>query len=350
MDAVVIGSGIVGSWISLRLAEAGLQVVVCDSAERSGDGISGRNSGVLHAGLYYPPGSQKAIHCIRGRILVAEFLDHAGVPYKVCGKLIVAADRSSEPELLALKENAEACGATGLEIVSRPGDQWHGVRGTLALHSRNTGVVDPTSYLRAVQAAAVAAGVIFLFKTRVTGGTTGKVSTNGEEIPCLFVVNAAGLHSDDVASSFGADGFEIRPNRGEYYRLKKPLPYQKLIYPLPHKESTALGVHYTFRLDGEAYAGPNSIWADSKSDYRITASRTEFFESLSSILDGYSEDDLEPGYAGLRPRLFEKGREIRDFKIVEKPDRVFHLLGIESPGLTSAPALAETLTAKILKR
>ena len=150
-----------------------------------------------------------------------------------------------------------------------------------------------------------------------------------------------------VAGLAGLRGYEVRPNRGEYYRLRRSLPYRKLVYPLPAASSTALGVHYTFHMNGDAYAGPNSVWADHKADYRITMERRVFFESLEQILDSYTEEDLEPGYSGLRPRLFLEGAPVREFVIEEQPARVLHLLGIESPGLTASPALAEEVVERL---
>jgi L-2-hydroxyglutarate oxidase LhgO len=354
LDVVVIGAGIIGSWVALALARAGLSVAVFDASNKPGDGISGRNSGVLHAGIYYDPGSLKAIHCQRGRNLTEEFLQKHRVPFTICGKLVVG-EKDDEPRLITLLENAKRCGAEGLSIISQPGRNYIGVRGSRALHSSKTGVVDAPAYLSAVRAQAEANGALFLLGRTVTEIDHGRIVTrlmrtaHHEEITCDWIVNAAGLDSDTVAGWAGVSGYEIRPNRGEYFRLRKQLPYPKLVYPLPLLDSTALGVHYTFHLNGDAYAGPNSIWAENKKDYRITASRREFYLSLSRILEGYEEADLEPGYAGLRPRLFINGIPQRDFVILENPDRVIHMLGIESPGLTSAPSLAEAIAARVTR-
>lgn len=354
-DVCVIGAGIVGSWIALEAASRGLSVVLLDASPRPGDGISGRNSGVLHAGIYYEPSSLKARHCIEGRRAALEFLAANHVPFVVCGKIITTgSDAKAEDSsaLEALFENARACGAEDLEIIARPAQICPEVQGNAAIYSRGTGVVDAPAYLKAVQSNAARAGAVLLPGRRAQAfDGRGVVFSSGREnetVEAQWIVNAAGLHSDDVASLFGVQGFEIRANRGEYFRLKKRLSRDVLVYPLPHTDSTALGVHYTFHLNGEAYAGPNSLWAADKEDYRITASAHDFASSLSRILSGYTGDDLAEGYAGLRPRLFRNGAAVKDFVIHRHPANVIHMLGIESPGLTASPSLARHVVDMML--
>ncbi len=356
LDDLIIGGGIVGSWIALQCARLGRRVAAVDASEQPGDGITGRNSGVLHAGLYYPPASRKARHCIRGHALAVEFAEKHGVPFELCGKLITVgradgadaeARNAALARLDALFANARASGVSGLELMPRPGESFPGVCGELALHSPRTGVIDAARYLAAVRAAAEAAGAVFLPGRRFVAGAAGRAELQSvrdgavEIVQAAQIYNAAGLHADEVARAFGVLDFEVRPNRGEYYRLARPAPFRKLVYPLPARESTALGVHYTFHVNGEAYAGPNSTPAEHKHDYRILASRAEFHASLARILEGYQPEDLQPGYAGLRPRLFRRSEPCTDFVLHEAPRGVLHLLGVESPGLTAAASLAE---------
>lgn len=350
LDLIVIGAGFVGSWIALEAGRRGLSVALCDQSSRPGDGVSGRNSGVLHAGIYYAPGSLKALHCVKGRVLAEEFCKERSVPYAVCGKIITAgahASPSDQARIEALLSNAVACGASGLRIIENPSSLCSGVLGKAAIFSERTGVVDVPAYLRAVHLAAEEAGVYFLPGRRFlefTGkGVVLETPEGREEIESNFIVNASGLESDSTARAFGLQGYEIRPNRGEYFRLKRKLQKDILVYPLPHTDSTALGVHYTFHLNGDAYAGPNSIWAEHKEDYRVTASAEDFARSLGQILEGYSASDLQEGYSGLRPRLFKNGESIKDFVIERQPANVIHMLGIESPGLTSSPSLARAV-------
>ncbi len=367
IDLLIVGGGIVGAWIARTAARAGLSTVIVEKSSRPGDGITARNSGVLHAGLYYAPASLKAFHCVRGRQLTEEYLRASGVPFQICGKLVVtgrlseedrAVQQEREEELVRLYENAKASGAANLEILPLPASDFPGVRGTLALYSRGTGIIDVPLYWESVRRDAEEAGAMFLYRRTCTASAAGPsggrwvrvVGDDGstEEIESAWVVNAAGLDAGRTAQLFGLTDYEIRPNRGEYYRLARPMGYSKLVYPLPGKAGH-LGVHYTFNAAGEAYAGPSSVPAESDSDYRITTSRAVFCESLREILDGYAESDLQPGYAGLRPRLYRAETHIKDFVIEESPRNVIHLLGIESPGLTSAPSLALEVVDRIRK-
>ena len=349
-DVLVIGGGVVGLWTAWTLALSGKTTVVCDIND--GSSVSERNSGVLHAGLYYKKDSLKALHCVRGRVLTEEFLKKYDVPFEICGKLVIGSGPQSLDRLETLRKNALVNGATHLEIIEHPGKLFAGVRGNAALHSKGTGVVDVSAYLRKLKFLCEEAGVIFL-PGRKAAAYDGKEvfledGKAGERIAARHIVNAAGLYCDDVATMFGLNQYRIIPNRGEYYRLRRPLPFHKLIYPEPPGTGHAeLGVHYTFHMNGEAYAGPNSIPAESKTDYTIKETAENFHRSLSAILDGYRLEDFAPGYSGLRPRLFEHGLPVKDFVIREKPAGVWHLLGIESPGLTSAPSLANQIAGNI---
>ena len=337
--------------MALRAARAGLSVALCDLSHQPGDATSGRNSGVLHAGIYYAPDSLKAFHCIRGYALTLEYLKSKKLPHEICGKLITTgrnASQDSIEKLEVLKANAERIGARDLSILSNPGKSFAGVQGNAAILSPNTGVCDAAAYLHSIQAEAQAEGVYWLNGRKATSARTNHEGCeillqdsagNEESVEASIVVNAAGLYSDQIAALAGLDGMEIVPVRGEYYRLKKTHSVGKLVYPLPDPDSTALGVHYTFHPGGDAYAGPNAIGADSKEDYRITQSAAEFAESLSNILDGYGSDDLTAGYAGIRPRLRINGKDHRDFYMKQDGPWI-HLLGIESPGLTSAASIS----------
>ncbi len=353
VDVIVIGAGIVGSWAALHALRCKRSVVLVDP--RPGDGISGRNSGVLHAGLYYAPGSRKAIHCVRGKRLTEEFIGRHSVPSLSCGKIVTCGRSGSIDAVDVLYEKALQNGAEGLEILSDPGRHFPGVAGSRALYSRNTAVVDAAAYLKALHYAIEETGGILLHGRQYLEGSPERltlVDADGvaEKISCNMLINAAGLHADEIATAAGLHGYEVRPVRGEYYRLQKDIPLRKLVYPLPaslrhgQEGDTSLGVHYTLHPSGEIYIGPNAVPATSKEDYRITASAREFADSLHDIIDiPIDADDLSPGYAGLRPRLFRHGQPITDFVIEESEPGFFHLLGIESPGLTAAPALVEEL-------
>jgi L-2-hydroxyglutarate oxidase LhgO len=326
VDLLVIGAGITGTWVALTAARKGLFVVVYDDGK---EGITARNSGVLHAGLYYPQ-NNKAFHCVRGREWTVGFLHQHNVPYNLCGKLVVG----DEDSVQKLEANARTNGVQNLEIVN-PQKFSDNIVGKYALHSKDTGIVDVPSYMKRLRAVAETEGVIFL-------------RNKEEELEPTYVVNAAGLYSDEIAKELGLQGYEIRPNKGEYYRLKRTFPLKKLVYPVPNpKEKGALGVHFTFNMNDECYAGPSTRDAKNKTDYEIETDAETFHNSLSRILNYYTIEDFVEGYVGLRPRLYFNGEHFTDFAIVEF-NKAIHLLGIESPGLTSAPSIAFSVVERLV--
>jgi L-2-hydroxyglutarate oxidase LhgO len=357
VDVLVIGAGIVGSWAALQALKRKLLTVIVDPSP--GDGVSGRNSGVLHAGLYYDSNSLKAKHCIHGKHLTEQFIERYSVPILRCGKLVTCGRHGSAEAIEMLYDIALKNGASELELMQNPGRFYSGVLGELAIHSKGTSVIDAAAYLKALHHAIENAGGILLKGRRYIEGNPEEVTladteNTTEKVRCEWLINAAGLHADSIAAHAGLKGYEICPVRGEYFRLRKSYPLKKLVYPLPAslrhgaKGDTSLGVHYTIHPSGEIYIGPNAVPASSKEDYRITASAEEFAESLGQIIgteDGpvFHAEDLTPGYAGLRPRLLKDGVPVTDFVIETSCPGFFHLLGIESPGLTAAPSLAEAV-------
>ncbi|EMY76340.1 FAD dependent oxidoreductase [Leptospira weilii serovar Ranarum str. ICFT] len=356
---LVIGSGVVGSWVAYQLSKnTRSDIYLCDSSENRGDGISGRNSGVLHSGIYYSEGSQKLKHCLRGYELSLEFFDQFNVPHSICGKIITTGIKEDVSLELKKKEKLEELynksvkyGITDTSFVKNLSSEYPFLLGENAIHLGKTGVVDVPLYLKTLWRECENSGVTFIkgkrfvFQEEVSflcDIQTGVM----EKIDADCIVNAAGLHSDELIQQLGELKYEIRPNKGEYYRLKRELPFKKLVYPLPSYSSTALGVHYTFHLNGESYAGPNSNWASSKSDYTFQTSKNVFFNSLKNITNYYTEDDLTQGYVGLRPRLFFDNNPVTDFVIKKYPEDKpwIHLLGIESPGLTSSPSIGEEVS------
>lgn len=358
----MIGSGIVGSWVAYQLSKNNsFDVYLCDSSENRGDGISGRNSGVLHSGIYYPEDSQKLKHCLRGYELSVEFFDRFNVPYRICGKIITTGAKEDSSVELQKKEKLEELynkavryGIRETTFVKDLSTGYPTLLGESAIHLAKTGVVDVPLYLKTLWKECENAGVTFIKGKRFVfheGSPAFRDTQSGsiEQVEADCIVNAGGLYSDELIHQLNELKYEIRPNKGEYYRLKKELPFKKLVYPLPSYSSTALGVHYTFHLNGESYAGPNSNWAESKSDYKFQTSKEVFFNSLKNITNFYSEDDLTQGYVGLRPRLFFENKPVTDFVIKKYPENRpwIHLLGIESPGLTSSPSIGEEVASLV---
>ncbi len=356
---LVVGSGIVGSWVAYQLSQSiSDDIVVCDYAEHRGDGISGRNSGVLHSGIYYPHDSTKLRHCLRGYDLALDFFKKTKTPYELCGKFITVGSsgnlQNKTEKLFALYEKAKSYGINQIEIIENLSTLHPFLEGSMSLLIHKTGVVSVPEYLKNLWSACEERGVIFLKgkKCQIKEGEIYLVDEQTKEferIEASAFVNAAGLFSDDLIRAAGNDQFEIRPNKGEYFRLKQNLPIKRLVYPLPEEHSTALGVHYTFHLNGEAYAGPNSNWAESKIDYKMQTHRKLFYDSLCNITSFYTEEDLSEGYVGLRPRLFRDGVSFPDFLMEQYPRNKpwIHLLGIESPGLTSAPSIGEEVAKRV---
>lgn len=242
-------------------------------------------------------------------------------------------------------------GIRGANYIKNLSLEYPSLLGENALHLPKTGVVDVSLYLKVLWKGCENSGVTFIKGKRFIfqGGEPflcDRQSGIMEKIEADCIINAGGLHSDELLQQLKELKYEIRPNKGEYYRLRRELPFKKLVYPLPSHTSTALGVHYTFHLNGESYAGPNSNWAESKTDYKFQTPRDVFFNSLKNITNYYIEEDLIQGYVGLRPRLFFENKPIADFVIKKYPENRpwIHLLGIESPGLTSSPSIGEEVS------
>lgn len=355
-DVIVIGGGVVGLWTAFLTARSGQSVALLERCDQLGSMSSSRNSGVLHSGIYYTPGSLKAKHCLQGRHRSVAFLREEGVPFVICGKYIVPAVTWESDELpvaplderAALEALLELAQTNGVEDVAIIQSDQSFLYAEWALHVRCTGIVDLPAYMQALERTVRRSDVAIFLNYTCIAGEAGRVvarNNNGDEeltliAPCI--INSAGLYADTVAEMFGLSGFEVRPNKGSYFQLRSPLPVRTLVYPLPSQHSTFLGVHYTPDMQGNAWVGPNSVWAASKTDFTPEGERDAFYGGLSRILRGYTVEDLiGPSKVGIRSRLYENGVPCTDFIIREQPTGVCHLLGIESPGLTSAPSLAQ---------
>ena len=226
-----------------------------------------------------------------------------------------------------------------------------------ALYVGCTGIVDLPAYADALERAVRRSGAEVYLSHSCIAGEAGRIVISNDS-PASFseeislsagvIVNAAGLYADAVAGLFGLNGYSVVPNKGSYFQLAFPLPIQTLVYPLKSRRSGFLGIHYTPDMNGGAWAGPNTSEAAGKADFAPAGERAAFFNGLSRIVRGYTESDLiGPTRCGLRSRLFENGVACEDFVIREHPKGVVHLLGIESPGLTSAPSLAEEVLTRL---
>lgn len=357
MDVAVVGAGVVGCALASALARRGLSVVVLERAAQEGTGVTSRNSGVIHGGLYYPPGSLKAETCLRGQALLYAWAVSHDVPHARTGKLVVARDPTEEAELAALYTNALAAGARGLrwldpaEIAARE-PALPPMRA--ALWSGHSGIVDPHALTRSLRLDAERCGAIFAMQGEllaVTSGSIGlRLDTTRGELEVGVLVNAAGLDADRVAALAGHPAPpRIWPCRGDYFRLHTPGRYRGLIYPVRARGSAGLGVHLTLDLAGGLRLGPDVEYVASRDDFHPAPHKhAAFFAAAQALLGPLTPDQLSYDGCGIRPKLRAPDEAAeRDFLICEGPIGCVHLLGIESPGLTAALGLAERVSERV---
>jgi L-2-hydroxyglutarate oxidase LhgO len=362
LDAVVIGAGVVGLAVARELALAGREVVILEAEDAIGTHTSSRNSEVIHAGIYYPKGSLKAIACVAGRHLLYEYCRTHGVPHRRCGKLIVATDEAQVAELLGIRKKAHDNGATDVVQIRKEDalamePELHCVA---ALHSPSTGVIDSHALMLAYLGDAEAHGAMLALRSPLEkafvreGGI--ELHIGGAEpmtLKASLVVNSAGLRAPSVARSLAGYPAELAPRelyaKGNYYSLNRRNPFSRLIYPVP--EPGGLGVHVTLDLAGQARFGPDVEWVERIS-YDVDPGRAaRFYAAIRRYWPALPDDSLSPGYAGIRPKTSGPGEPASDFEI-QGPRRhgipgLVHLFGIESPGLTASLALARRVISEL---
>lgn len=363
IDVAVIGAGVTGLAAARAIAGRGLSACVLERHPRPGLDTSTHNSGVIHAGLYYPTGSLKARLCVQGARLLYAFCAEHHVPHARTGKLIVA-NRSSGAavdevdRLLALQALGTANGVEGLKMVDQAfiAAREPNVDAVAALYSPHSGIVDAEALVKTLLRLAEAAGVVFLPGTRLVGATTsgqGMVLDTGREtILAGQVVNAAGLYADEVSRLLGGEAFTIYPVRGEYAELtpSRRALVGSLVYPLPHADGHGLGVHLVRTMGGAVWLGPTAQYQERKDDYEGNRLPLEaFVEPARRLLRDITLADLRLSGSGIRPKLAAPGQVFADFLI--RRDRVnpavVQASGIESPGLTACLAVGN-LVAQIV--
>ncbi len=362
VESIVIGAGVLGLAAARALALAGQDVLVLERSATFGGEISSRNSEVIHAGIYYPPGSLRAQLCVDGRERLYRFCAERGIDHRRIGKLIVAADDGQMAALARLRANAIACGVTDLAILG-PGDVRRlepAVTCVSALLSPSTGIIDSHGFMQALLGEAEAHGATIVFGSPVEGGMVTAegfiLRVGGRErmtIACRNLVIAAGLHSQSVAGRLsGLDTTSIPPAymaKGNYFTYAGPSPFRRLIYPIPSEGG--LGVHSTLDLAGRCRFGPDIRWVD-RIDYDIDADRAAlFYPSIRAYFPDLPDGSLRPGYTGIRPKLQPAGAAAQDFAI-RGPEHhgtpgLVALYGMDSPGLTSALSIADLIRTKL---
>jgi L-2-hydroxyglutarate oxidase LhgO len=352
IDVAVIGGGVAGLASALAIAELGASVCVIEKESRPGRGMSTHNSGVIHAGIYYPAGSLKAKLCVSGRDRLYDFCQRHAVPHQKCGKLLVAARHEEIVELEALLARGLANGATSLQMVDaafvrRREPQ---INAVAAVWSPDTGILEAEALISTFGRLCRERDIAMLVGTAIVGAdrTNGGVelATPHETFLAGTVVNAAGLYADDISALLGGTSFRIRPCRGEYAELaaSRRSWVNGLVYPLPHSDGSGLGVHLTPTTWGSVLIGPTATFQDSKDDYEGGRLPLEaFLEPTRSLLPNVSLADLQPGGTGIRAKLHGPQETFADFLIerdAENPN-VIQVAGIESPGLTSCLAIGD---------
>lgn len=354
VDVVVVGAGVVGLAIARALATRGRETLLLESATRFGTGASSRNSEVIHAGLYYPPGSLKARLCVAGREQLYDFCRSRGIAHRRCGKLVVAADEAEVAQLSTIAATARANGVE-VELLERAAalSLEPELSCAAALDSPSTGIIDAHACMLALLAEAEGHGATLACHQRVTRvvleDRSVLIGVNGAE-PALrarLLINCAGVEAPALAHLI--EGFPARhiPRaylaKGSYFTLSVRAPFTRLIYPLP-EHAGALGIHLTLDLAGRARFGPDLEWVE-RCDYGVDPRRGgRFYAAIRRYWPGLPAGTLEPGYAGIRPKIAGPGEDAADFRIDGEATHgvgcVLNLFGIDSPGLTASLALA----------
>jgi glycerol-3-phosphate dehydrogenase len=357
-DVIIVGGGVIGCAIAAELADHYPDVFLLEALPKLGMLTSTRNSGVIHSGLYYPPGSLKARHCVEGNRLLYEFCAAHEVPCRPTGKLIVATTPEEESQLDALIARGRENGVEGLEMLSAAAvaRREPQIKAKAGLRVPSAGLVESEGLVKALAAQAARKGAHIATSARmetlepsqsairVKAGQAGDIETR-------VLVNAAGLYADEVAALCGNSSYRIYPCRGEYWEVaaQDVMLAHDLIYPAPDPTGLYLGVHLTRTLAGTLLAGPNARYIERKDDYeKGLEPREEFCRRVQKLLPNVSPSDLRPAFSGIRPKLTAPGKKGQADFVVERDaahPNIIHLVGIESPGLTAALSLANTVTA-----
>jgi L-2-hydroxyglutarate oxidase LhgO len=362
VKVIIIGAGVIGLAIARQLSLNTKNLVVLEKNKSFGQETSSRNSEVIHAGMYYPTGTQKAKMCVEGRHLLYELCKKNNIPHKKIGKIIVATEKEEIPALEALFELGKKNGVEDLQIIEQKTlkEMEPNVVGIAALYSHQTGIVDSHKLMQYFYDTAKDNGAIVVFNSEVTAiekikdGYLITINNNGDT-DCLktrAVINCAGLDSDNIADMAGIDikknKYQLYYCKGQYFRVNasKAKQINRLVYPVPKPKSAGLGIHATLDLSGGMRLGPDDEYLkDRNKDYTVNNSRLgDFYSSAKKFMPFIDKDDLSVDISGIRPKLQEPGGPFRDFAIQEESEKGFpnfiNLIGIESPGLTASCSIA----------
>ena len=360
VECVVAGAGVVGLAVARALARAGREVLIIEAAKALGEGTSGRGSGVIHAGLYYPTGSLKAGFCIAGRSALYTFAEMSGIPCKRIGKLLVATSSREDETLAKIAAQAKVNGGHDLEPLDADAAARlePALACTSALLSPSTGVIDVTELLHALRADAEEFGAVTAFlaplEAAAREGNGFSLEIGGAtpmRLGCRYLVNAAGHGAPAVARAVDGLASKHIPNsyfaKGSYFRSSTAVPFSRLIYPVP--VTGGIGTHLTIDPAGAARFGPDVEWVDTL-DYDVDPRRADgFYADVRRWWPGLPDGALQPDSAGVRPKISARGEPSRDFMIEGEADHgvpgLVNLFGIESPGVTASLAIADHVRA-----
>lgn len=361
VECVVVGAGVVGLAVARALALAGREVLVLEAASGIGTGISSRNSEVIHAGLHGAADWLKVRLCVQGRHLLYAYCAERGVAHSACGKLLVATSNAELPQLELLAKRAVGNGVEGLVLLTAA--QARALEPELdcqaALWSPSSGILDSHALMLALQGDLEHAGGMVVFNSAVDradcrANQLDLYTSDGGALRTRLLVNCAGLQASLLAARFtglaAGQVPQIHFAKGSYFLLQGRAPFSRLIYPMP--QAGGLGVHLTLDLGGQARFGPDVQWVDRPDDWQVEPARGEaFYAEVRRYWPGLPDGALQPGYAGIRPKLSAPHEVARDF-MIQGPEEhgmpgLVNLFGIESPGLTSALAIAQYVVQRL---
>lgn len=358
VECVVVGAGVVGLACAAELARRGREVVVLEQHRQIGTETSSRNSEVIHAGIYYPKGSLKATLCVAGKALLYAHCEQHHVPFRRCGKIIVATEAGQLETLRGYQRSAKANGLAPLRWLTA--SQVRSLEPEVAcvggVYSETTGIIDSHAYMDSLVAMLESASGVIAFDTRLEAGAINgrglRLVTDSIELEAKIVINAAGLHAPGVARRLPHGNVRLplaRYAKGHYYTLSGRSPFERLVYPVAN--AGGLGVHVTIDLGGQAKFGPDVSWIDSI-DYTFDDSRrAAFIDAIRRYYPGIDPARLTPGYTGIRPKIVDSSGAAADFLILGPREHgvagIVHLLGIESPGLTASLAIANAVADSV---
>jgi len=394
-DIIIAGAGIVGLATAYKLIEKNPDLKICllEKEKEVSKHQTGNNSGVIHSGIYYKPGSLKATNCRRGYRMLLDFCDENGIPYDICGKVIVATNEDEIPRLDNLFERGQQNGLQGLKELKQEEvkELEPYVKGVKGIRVPETGIIDYKIVSEKLAELVIAKGVKIKFEERLDNITENnksgftEIATNKDYYTCKLLITCCGLHSDRIAKLNTKDlNVKIIPFRGEYYTIKKEKKYlvKNLIYPVPDPQFPFLGVHFTRMINGKVEAGPNAVFAFKREGYKKTDIdfgdladslfwkgftsvmmkywkvgigefyrsyyKPAFVKALQKLLPEIQAEDLEPGGAGIRAQACDiNGNLTDDFLFVES-EKVIHVCNAPSPAATSSLSIGDTIADKII--